>query len=79
METSHYSSKDSFRKYEVTDVNSVEEFLDKYYKRRRYTGRGEEYAACVLASHKARLAKNGWFFISRHESNTGDPVSFYQK
>ena len=79
METSHYSSKDSFREYEVTDVNSVEEFLDKYYKRRRYTGRGEEYAAGLLKSYKGTMSRRGWIFISHHDSNTGEIVSFYQK
>lgn len=60
----------------MNDVRTVEEFLDRYYRHDRYRGRGEEYAAVVLQSHRDRFARLGYDLISRHESRTGEPVWF---
>ena len=68
-----------FEDCKVTDVNSVTEFLDRYYRKDRYTGRGEEYAAVVLASHKKMFELWGMDWIARHESVTGGVVAFYGK
>lgn len=67
----------SFQEYRVTDVQTVAEFLAKYYKRDRYTGRGAEYAACLLASHTKSFEVDGYDIISHHDSNTGEVVAFY--
>jgi hypothetical protein len=72
-----YSAFESFKKYRVTDVATVEEFLARYYKRDRYTGRGNEYAAILLESHTRDFETNGFDIISHHDSNTGEVVSFY--
>lgn len=40
-------------------------------------GRGEEYAAHLLASHEEHLAEEGYDFITHHDSITGRVVSFY--
>ena len=72
-----WSLYESWKKDAVTDVNTVEEFLRRYYKPDRYTGRGAEYAACVLKSHTEHLQRHGYDLISRHESVTGQVVTFY--
>jgi len=68
---------DSWRKYAVTDCATVAEFCEKHYKRERYTGRGAEYAAACLKTHTENVARDGFTFLSHHESNTGEIVSFY--
>jgi len=59
------------------EAKSVEDFLARFYKPTRYTGRGEEYAAGLLASYEAEFERNGSTFISCHDSVTGNYVSFY--
>ena len=66
-----------FEDRKVTDVKTVEEFLDRYYRKDRYTDRGEEHAAVVLASHKTMFELWGMDWIARHESVTGEVVAFY--
>lgn len=58
-------------------MRSVAEFLSKYYKRDRYTGRGSNYAESLLRSYQQQADKNGYCFISHHDSSTGEVVSFY--
>ena len=72
-----YNAYESFKKYQVTDVTTVAEFLDKYYKPERYTGRGEEYANILLNSYTERMHNNGFVTISHFDSITGRDVSFY--
>jgi len=60
----------------ATDVKTVGQFLEKYYRRDRYRGRGEEYAAGLLKSHQAHFEKYGYDLISRHDSNQGVGVWF---
>lgn len=55
--------KTAFLVYHV-EANSVADFLARYYKPERYTGRGEDYAACLLASHEEHLAEEGFFLRS---------------
>ena len=66
-----------FKDRAVTDVKTVAEFLERYYKRNRYAGRGKEYAVCLLKSHEESFKNHGVDWISHHDSNTGDIVSFY--
>jgi len=67
-----------FKDCQVTDVTTLEEFLLKYYKHERYLGRGEEYAAVVLASHRADYEEYGMDWMGPFESITGSAVSFYR-
>jgi len=66
------------KKYAVP-ADSVDDFLNRYYKRDRYTGRGPEYAACLLKSYTEEFEEYGFCFISHHDSNTGEVVAFYGK
>jgi len=68
-----------FKKNAVTDVKTVEQFLNKYYKPDRYTGRGDEYARTLLESYKKDFANDGVVLICHHDSVTGKAVSFYGK
>jgi D-tyrosyl-tRNA(Tyr) deacylase len=67
---------ESFKKYRV-EADSVEDFLKKYYKASRYTEQGEQYAASLLESYKADFESDGFVFVSRHDSRSGEVVSFY--
>ena len=60
----------------ATDVTTIAEFLDRYYRADRYRGRGADYAASVLISHEAYFDKHGHDLISRHESVTGQAIWF---
>lgn len=59
---------------QVGEVETVKDFLDRYYKRDRYTGRGEDYAAVLVKSHGDDLQKNGYDLISHHDSKIGEMV-----
>lgn len=63
----------------VTDVDNVEKFLDKYYRKDRYAGRGLDYANAVLQSHQESLSRFGHTLISRHDSILGQAVWFYKE
>ncbi|MCM3227515.1 hypothetical protein [Terribacillus saccharophilus] len=67
-----------FKKYEVTDVQSVEEFLLRYTKYDRHEGRGEEVVRNRIKLHQEEFDKLGYTFMSKHESTTGRIVSFYR-
>lgn len=71
------TSYENFKKYQVTDVKSVEEFHNKYHKHDRYLGRGQDYAQCVINSSIEELKKYGFTIITHHDSNTGECVSYY--
>ena len=64
-------------KYNQVKATSVADFLARYYKPARYTGRGKEYAAGLLASYEAEFERDGYTFISRHDSVTGNYVAFF--
>ena len=69
-----------FRKYQVTDVHTVEEFLRRYYKADRFRnedGFNANREERLIANYTARVAADGWTFISGHDSVTGKDVSFY--
>lgn len=70
------SSYDLFLKYKV-DADSVEDFLNKYHKQSRYTGRGREYAEWLLKSYEEEFKKNGFCFMTHHNSITGRTVAYY--
>ena len=79
----HNNRQNAITQYElwrgcrVTDVKSVSEFLDRYYKPDRYTSRGPKYAAVLLESHEKDFKDLGVDWISHHDSITGRDVSFY--
>lgn len=68
--------KEVFREYRV-HADSIEEFLNKYTKPRSHGERGEEYVQDRIQFHKERLSNYGYTFITRHDSITGDNVSYY--
>jgi hypothetical protein len=70
------NSYEMFKKYEV-NADSVEDFLAKYTKREQHSGRGKEYVEARIKSHKDDILKYGYTIITRHDSVTGDIVSYY--
>ncbi len=60
----------------VTDVKSVRGFHEKYHKPERYTGRGTEYVAAVLASSDREIADYGYTIITHHDSITGKTICY---
>ena len=77
--TTKWNAYDAFKENAVDDVSSVEEFLQRYYKKDRYEGRGPEYAQLILANCKKEIEEMGMTYISRFESITGEVVSFYKR
>lgn len=55
----------------------IANFLETYYRHDRYKGRGEEYAASLLASTQERFEQYGHTLISRHDSTLGQAVWYY--
>lgn len=70
------SSYENFKEYEVK-CNSLEEFLEKYTQRSKHRGRGDDYVNIRIQSHQNDLDKYGFTFVTRHDSVTGDTVSYY--
>lgn len=68
--------KELFSKDAVNDCDSVEMFLDKYYKNDRFRGRGKEYANLLINGRKQDLINDGICIISHFDSVTGRTVSF---
>lgn len=58
-------------------AKSVEDFLARYYKPDRYTGRGPEYAAALLASYQRDFDEHGYCVTSHHDSKSGEVVAFF--
>lgn len=72
-----YNTYEEFKKFQVTDVKTLEEFLAKHTKYDRHFGRGEEYVKARTKSYREDIEKDGFTFMSKHESVTGQIVSFY--
>lgn len=77
-----WNAYEAWRANAVTDVQTVEEFLLRYYKPDRYQPHvpgmwGAERCARMIADRKADLARDGVCIISRHDSITGRLVAFY--
>ena len=68
-----------FKDKAVKDCDSVVDFLNKYYKPERFTGRGEEYAKNLIASYEKDVKNDGCTIISHHDSKTGEVVAYYPK
>lgn len=71
---------EKFKEYQVNDVTTVKEFLEKYYKHDRFTGRNKEipnYSDRLIRSYEEEFKKYGYCFISHHDSKTGEIVTFY--
>ena len=71
-----FNSYKHFKKYEVP-ADSIEDFLQKYTKHNRHSGRGEEYTQVRIASYTEEFEKQGFCFMSHHESVTGQVVAWY--
>lgn len=69
---------EQFKKYEVV-AESVEDFLKKYTKPSRHEGRGKDHVKIRIESYTEELNKYGYCLMSRHESITGDCVTYYGK
>jgi len=69
---------DSFKEYQVT-AKSAKDFSLRYYKEGAYQGRGADYVECVDQSRIEDIQKNGFSFITHHDSKTGETVSYYGK
>jgi len=74
-----FYNREWLRKYQVNDVKTVAEFLARYYKKDRYTGRGEEYAAGLLASYQDDFNTLGVCWASHHDNVTGEIVAFFNE
>ena len=59
------------------EADSVADFLERYYKKALYHGRGAEYAAGLLASHEKDFELYGYDIISHHDSVTGEVVAYF--
>lgn len=60
----------------VVKAKSVEDYLDKYYKKSRYKERGKEYEKVLLKSYKEEFARRGFVCTSHHENVTGEMIAW---
>jgi len=60
----------------IVQATSIQDYLDKYYKRDRYTGRGEEYAKVLLTSYQEEYAARGYICTSHHDNVTGEMIAW---
>lgn len=59
-------------------AESVEDFLSRYMKPERFTGRGQDYVDHIIKSYTDELEKYGFCFITHHSSVTGKEIAFYE-
>jgi Txe/YoeB family toxin of Txe-Axe toxin-antitoxin module len=71
-----YNSYEEFKKYEVA-ADSIEDFLKRYTKPDRLEGRCQDYMKVRIESYTKEFQKDGFTFMSHHESITGRIVSYY--
>ena len=71
------------RPYAV-EAASIEDFMARYYKKDRYTGSynyrlddGRMYSDVLLASHRQNAERDGYDWISHHDSATGEIVAWF--
>lgn len=68
---------DVFRLCRVTDVKTVDEFLNRYYRSDKLIGRGGGiYKRVIFETCKRDLVEFGITWISKHNSTTGQVVAF---
>ena len=60
----------------TVEAESVKDYLDKYYKKARYIGRGAAYAAALLKSYEAEYEKFGYVCTSLHDNVTGECIAW---
>ena len=61
------------------DAPNVRAFITQHYRTDRLQGIERDipgYTETVIASHERDYAAHGYCLISRHESNTGQPVAW---
>jgi len=59
------------------EADSVEAYLDRHYKPDRFRGRGEEYAAALIASYEREYAERGYCYTSHHDAVCGQSIVWY--
>ncbi|PAV30209.1 hypothetical protein CIL05_07010 [Virgibacillus profundi] len=76
MKTNLYQK---FKKYQVSNVSSVREFIERYYKptRLKDTQGMEGRKERLISNYEKELKECGYCFISHHDNITGEVVSFY--
>jgi phage terminase small subunit len=70
---------EKMKEYQVTDVNTIEEFCNRYYKYNSFKGRGKEHMEYVIKSDYEEIKRFGYCMITHHDSITGEIVTFYPK
>lgn len=60
----------SFKRYSVDDIVSVNDFLLKYYRKDRFS-------ESLFDTYNESFQKNGFCFISDHDSVTRETVAFF--
>jgi len=60
----------------IVEAKSVEDYLDRYYKKSRYTLCGKEYAGELLASYQKEYAQRGYVCTSHHDNVTGEMIAW---
>ena len=63
-------------KMRIVKAKSVKDYLDQYYKKDRYTGRGLKYATNLLKSYENDFAKNGYICTSRFDNVIGEIIAW---
>lgn len=58
----------------LVSADSVEDYLDRYYKHDRYKGRGSEYASYLLDDYRSIFAERGYIMTSHFDNVTGADI-----
>jgi len=60
----------------IVKAKSVEDYLERYYKRGRYTGRGKENEMALLESYQNDYANDGYVCTSHHDNVIGEFIAW---
>jgi len=70
-----------FKQHQVTDVETVTEFVNQYYKRSKIEPHLKDYPdykSLLINSREEDIKECGYTIISHHDSVTGSIVSLYK-
>ena len=60
----------------AVEADSIEDYLNRYYRPDRYRMRGDEYAAGLLRSYQKTFKKFGYVITSKHDNITGHIIAW---
>lgn len=60
----------------AVEADSIADFLERYYRKRRYRRHGDEDGAKLRTAYQKEFEKFGYVLTSRHDNITGEMIAW---